>query len=183
MAVDEKYACPPDLGRVIVKGSEEFMRISAELLMRENNGLGDVMSKKSLCCVEGCTAQEQHNTDGMCKRHFSERERTVLAALTASLEAGEVEDADECDEEVTIDIIDESDWVQPALLAEEGSRSRMDIQRNPSGIDELIYFAIDEALEEKKQLMLAELSGLPPGKTICVAAGYLERISEWEHNP
>lgn len=40
LAIDTKYAGPPDLGRVIPKGSEEFERIAAELLARENKGLG-----------------------------------------------------------------------------------------------------------------------------------------------
>jgi hypothetical protein len=177
MAVDDKYAAPPDLGRVIEKNSEEFMRISAELLIRENKNVGVVMTKKSLCCVEGCTAQEQHNTDGMCKRHFSERERTVLAALTASLEAGEVEDADEWDEKVTIDIIDESGWVQPVMVADTfGMVINGDGKKVPFGVDELVYLAIDEAMEAKKSEWFVELSGMKPGRALCGAADMVRAV-------
>lgn len=69
LEIDNKYAGKPDTGRVIPKGSEEFERIAAELLARENKVLGvlDMGTKGKTCDVTDCTTMDWRN--GKCWKH------------------------------------------------------------------------------------------------------------------
>lgn len=150
--IDERYAGVPDMGRVIPKGSEEFKRIAAGLLARENAGVADMAVK--FCTVAGCKKMAQHGCEGMCKAHFGAAQREAGAVVKPghayALEPGEV--------------IFTPD--PPARIT--------------NSVDPLVVSALREVFAEKEAEWVARLSGLKRSQAICRMAGMVEALGALE---
>jgi hypothetical protein len=163
------------------------------------------------CSVPGCPKNAQGGCDGKCKSHFNGTPgrqavyvKTADAVKPVSVHAKPtvimcggcgkdivscecpVGPCDTCgtfpcscfDEDVTYNPV-ELDLRETPVTDDFG---RVVIGESmPFCVDEILYLALEEAFISKRNKWLEELSGLKPGKAICVTAHMLSAIDGMGH--
>lgn len=171
--IDDRYAVSPDLGRVIERGSDEFIRISAELLARENKGLEVVMSAKGVCkeCGKGVVSLPARGLCSVC--YAAVRKAEDLKPIpkpkpVPKVKASDVPVSDDFGKvkNVAGDLV--SFGVDQVILEALRDAFEAELQKE-SAAARLAYAA-------RERELLPLLSGLSAGKAVCYTARIIEKF-------
>jgi hypothetical protein len=92
--------------------------------------------------------------------------------MAVPVQVEEIVLCDECGNDPCLCVVECVDSI-PATF---GKVVNGDGERVPFGVDEVIWFALEDALNAKKREWMVELSGLKPGRAICRTAEILKIV-------
>ena len=130
---------------------------------------------------EGCTAHSWKG--GYCWKHHPENIANNKAACADKAEIRKIHKGEALVQVQQIVLCDEcgnDPCLCVAALPESfGKVVNGNGDRVTFGVDEVIWFALEDALNAKKREWMVELSGLKPARAICRTAEILKAVEVW----